>query len=614
VIDSTGSESFNHRHQNYPNGVQIREFDSSIWYFNNILAVHRWLTEENVQILDYSPGATTINGVNLGSTSQGYAIRGGDGKQIPVSFAGEAVSSSDPGNGWSAHASTATNKGYALYWRKGDGNNRSWHNSDGRKGASQEAARWNLNASGAYESGYYLSGSALLSEEAAVGLDLDGDGYTAGPSTIDGLNLGSTAEGYALRRGNSAPMAVTYVGGHASASNPGDGWSAVAATPFGADTNLYWRQSGSQQVARWQLNASGAYETGSYLNPQELASKEAELNLDLNGDGSIAVSLSDSAEGYALLRAGQSPLQVVYPGGNASASNPGEGWRATAVALAGENYLLYWSNRASQETARWRLDASGRYQAGEYVAPEQLFEQEAGLKRDLNGDGFTAGPSTIAGLNLGSTSQGYGLQQGTNAPIQVSWPGGLTSADNPGNGWRATAAVPTATGSDLYWTNEAAGQQARWSLDTSGAYQTGTFLSAVQLYSEEASLNADLNGDAIIGPAYTTLESQGNTTLLRRNDGQAFVETAGQRDPITSPFQLGTGDASSTWQMLAAETIDDQNQILWRNNADDVLDLWTLDSGWHWQSSTGAINPFSPAALSLETRFQVDGNRDGLIG
>jgi hypothetical protein len=570
VIDSTGSESYNHRHQNYPNGVQIREFDSNIWYFKNVLAVHRWLTEENVQILDYSPGATTINGVNLGSTSLGYAIRSGDGKQIPVTFAGGAVSSSDPGNGWSAIGSTATSKGYALYWRNGDGSNpngriRDGQNGDGRMGGSQQAARWNLNTSGAYESGYYLSGSALLSEEAAVGLDLDGDGYTAGPSTIDGLNLGSTAEGYALRRGNSAPMAVTYPGGHASASNPGDGWSAVAAAPFSDGANLYWRQSGSQQVARWQLNASGAYESGSYLNAQELASEEAELNLDLNGDGVIAVSLGDTAEGYGLFRAGQSPLQVVYLGGNASASNPGEGWRATAVALSGEDYLLYWANRASQQTARWHLDASGRYHAGEYLAPEQLFDQEASLQRDLNGDGFTAGPSTIAGLNLGSTSLGYGLQQGTNAPIQVSWPAGLTSADNPGNGWRATAAVPTATGSDLYWTNEAAGQQARWSLDASGAYQTGTFLSGDQLYSEETSLNADLNGDAIIGAAFSALDNQGNTTLLRRNDGQAFVETADQRYRVSSPFNLGTGDASSTWQMLAAETVDDQNQILWRN-------------------------------------------------
>ncbi|MFN6132641.1 MAG: hypothetical protein ACK46L_07010 [Synechococcaceae cyanobacterium] len=354
VIDSTGSESYNHRHQSYPNGVQIREFDSNIWYFKNVLAVHRWLTEQNVQILDYSPGATTINGVNLGSTSLGYAIRSGDGKQIPVTFAGEAVSSSDPGNGWSAIGSTATSKGYALYWRNGDGSNpngrnRDGQNGDGRKGGSQQAARWNLNASGAYESGYYLSGSALLSEEAAVGLDLDGDGYTAGPSTIDGLNLGSTAEGYALRRGNSAPMAVTYLGGHASASNPGDGWSAVAAAPFSDGANLYWRQSGSQQVARWQLNASGAYESGSYLNAQELASEEGELNLDLNGDGVIAVSLGDTAEGYGLFRAGQSPLQVVYPGGNASASNPGEGWRATAVALSGVDYLLYWAQRASPQ-------------------------------------------------------------------------------------------------------------------------------------------------------------------------------------------------------------------------------------------------------------------------
>ncbi|MFO0016697.1 MAG: hypothetical protein ACK52U_09085, partial [Synechococcaceae cyanobacterium] len=234
--------------------------------------------------------------------------------------------------------------------------------------------------------------------------------------------------------------------------------------------------------------------------------------------------------------------------------------------------------------------------------------------RDLNGDGFVAGPSTIGGLNLGSTSQGYALQTGSGAPVQVSWSGGQASADNPGNGWSATAALSTASGSTLYWKNEASGQLARWNLSASGTYQSGAFLSSDELYSEEASLNADLNGDAIIGAAYTAIESQGNATLLRRNDGQAFVEAGGSRYRVSSPFNLGVGDSSSTWQMQAAEQVDGQNQILWRNNAEKVLHLWNLDAGWNWQSSNGAINPLSPAALGLEASFQVDLNGNGVIG
>ena len=51
VIDSTGSESFNPLGQAYPNGVQVREFTSTIWYFSDIIGVSRWLTPTNVGLL-----------------------------------------------------------------------------------------------------------------------------------------------------------------------------------------------------------------------------------------------------------------------------------------------------------------------------------------------------------------------------------------------------------------------------------------------------------------------------------------------------------------------------------------------------------------------------------
>ncbi|MFN7899944.1 MAG: hypothetical protein ACK5N0_09825, partial [Synechococcaceae cyanobacterium] len=174
--------------------------------------------------------------------------------------------------------------------------------------------------------------------------------------------------------------------------------------------------------------------------------------------------------------------------------------------------------------------------------------------------------------------------------------------------------APSASGTNLYWINDATQQAARWSLDASGAYQSGTFLSVDELYSEETNLSADLNGDAIIGMAFSTIESQGNTTLLRRNDGMAYVEASNTRYAVGSPFNLGTGDEGREWQMIAAETLEDQNQILWRNNAENFLHLWSLDAGWNWRSSYGNIDPLSPAALGLETSFGVDLNGDRQLG
>lgn len=66
--------------------------------------------------------------------------------------------------------------------------------------------------------------------------------------------------------------------------------------------------------------------------------------------------------------------------------------------------------------------------------------------------------------------------------------------------------------------------------------------------------------------------------------------------------------------MLATETVGGKNQILWRNNTSNFLHVWNLDANWRWQSSYGTIAFNSNDAFALEASFQVDANRNGLIG
>jgi serralysin len=287
-----------------------------------------------------------------------------------------------------------------------------------------------------------------------------------------------------------------------------------------------------------------------------------------------------------------------------------------AAAAIGSGYAFFWRNSGSGQTARWDLNSSGAYTSGTLLSAAQLISEEANLNLDLNGDGYTSGARTINGVNLGSTSLGYALRSGTGSPIQVTYPGGIASASNPGNNWVALAAapIPSSTGFAFYWRNNSSGDTARWDLNPSGAYQTGTLLTASQLINEEVAINADLSGDAIIGSAFTTLESKGGATLLRNSDGKAWVRVGSDLYTVASPFGLGTGDSTSTWQMLAAETIGEKNQILWRNNPGNFLHVWSLDASWSWQSSAGSISPSSPEALGLETSFQIDLNGNGLIG
>jgi hypothetical protein len=66
--------------------------------------------------------------------------------------------------------------------------------------------------------------------------------------------------------------------------------------------------------------------------------------------------------------------------------------------------------------------------------------------------------------------------------------------------------------------------------------------------------------------------------------------------------------------MLAADTISGTNQILWRNNTSSFLHIWNLDASWTLQSTSGSDSFNSPRASELETSFQVDATRDGIIG
>lgn len=85
----------------------------------------------------------------------------------------------------------------------------------------------------------------------------------------------------------------------------------------------------------------------------------------------------------------------------------------------------------------------------------------------------------------------------------------------------------------------------------------------------------------------TTLENKGNASLLRRSDGQA-------------PVQIGS--------------IAGTNTILWRNNTSNHLHTWTLNSSWAWQGSQGQISLSCQEAWALESSFQIDANKDDIIG
>ena len=206
---------------------------------------------------------------------------------------------------------------------------------------------------------------------------------------------------------------------------------------------------------------------------------------------------------------------------------------------------------------------------------------------------------------------------GTLQEITVPWGVSATVSDN--NEWQMLAADTITGVNQVLWRNNTSSFLHIWNLDANWNLQSTSGADGFNTpaaWELETSFQVDGNRDGIIGAPYTPLEAQGSTKLLRRGDGIAFVETgAGTRQEITVPWGVSaTVSDNNEWAMLAAESIGDTNQVLWRNNNASFLHIWNLDANWNLQSTSGADGFNTPAAWELETSFQVDGNRDGIIG
>jgi hypothetical protein len=195
-------------------------------------------------------------------------------------------------------------------------------------------------------------------------------------------------------------------------------------------------------------------------------------------------------------------------------------------------------------------------------------------------------------------------------------------AGNEFSEWQMLAAETIAGNNQILWRNNTSNFLHTWTLDANWNWQAASGadgFNTPRAWELETSFQVNANMDWIIGAPFTAIESQGNTRLLSRGDGKAFVEFGpgpgpGMRKEISSPWNAPAGNEFSEWQMLAAETIAGNNQILWRNNTSNFLHTWTLDANWNWQAASGADGFNTPRAWELETSFQVNANRDWIVG
>jgi hypothetical protein len=104
--------------------------------------------------------------------------------------------------------------------------------------------------------------------------------------------------------------------------------------------------------------------------------------------------------------------------------------------------------------------------------------------------------------------------------------------------------------------------------------------------------------------------SRGSSQLTYQNGIGNTVDTFTLKKDSTP---VNSGTLGSEWIILAADRINESNQVLWKNKVTNKLLVWTLDSNWNWSSSGDLIDPSSGAGKEVESQFGIDINGDGSV-
>ena len=331
----------------------------------------------------------------------------------------------------------------------------------------------------------------------------------------------------------------------------------------------------------------------------------------------VGLQFGKTELGYAFMANGAPPLQVSYQGAFVTASVPGNGWEAIAIASDGTGYNLYWRNKLDGSYARWDLDAAGAYTAGRLLSSTQLLVEENRHQLDIDGkagvgtDFFTS-QALLPGPRFGSTELGYAFEALNGSVQQITFAGQYASASKPGSGWSAFALLADGSGYDLYWQNDQSGASARWDLDDSGAYVGGTLLSSAALLVEETRHAYDINSDGSIGVVVPVGESIGGVQLSSTQIGYAIRGLTGNPVHVSYAGGFASQDMPGAgWRAVAAAQDGEGYDLYWKNSSTGQYARWDLDTSGALLSGT----LLSTQQLNAEeTKYAADIDKDGITG
>jgi len=446
----------------------------------------------------------------------------------------------------------------------------------------------------------------------------------------------------------AAPVPIRNAGVQIYTNIYGPQWQVLAADTVGGVNQVLWRETSVNRLHIWSLDdAWNRTASSGLIDPAsaEALQLESAFQQDLNSDGVIAAPSTavESAGSIQLLQGsgnrysvqgttpGVAAIAISKDGTQIYAGIYGNDWTVLAAeTVNGANQVL-WKNTGANRLHVWTLDANWNWTSSEGwddTASSRAIELESQFGIDLNADGKVAQPSTSVEeqgsvwliKGAGNTYSARSTAAGS-TPAAIKKDGVQIAQGIYGSDWSVLAAETINGVNQVLWKNTGANRLHLWTLDANWSWKSSAGWdepnsAAAQLL--ESQFGIDLDGNGTIASPDSTIDAAGATRLISSGTNRAYSAIANAAGSTAVPIrkdgaQIYAGIYGNDWTVLAAETINGVNQVLWKNTGANRLHVWSLDANWNWTASTGWDEPDSVAGQLLESQFGIDLDGNGTI-
>ena len=616
--------------------VEVRVDDGTLW--------SNWasftVTSPSMVVVQTDTGTNgTTSLVEVGNS---YALYNSNGSGPILQYGGVPVTAGEYG-AWAVIGAVPTATGYEVAWKEtgADAYQLSTTDSNG-----------NIVWFSAVLSG---SSTALESAELIFNQDLNGDGVIGPSATVIQTDTGTNGttslvevgNSYALYNSNGSGPILQYGGVPVTAGEYG-AWAVIGAVPTATGYEVAWKETGADayQLSTTDSNGNIVW-FSAVLSGSSTALESAELifNQDLNGDGVIGpsatviqtdtgtngtTSLVEVGNSYALYNSNGSGPILQYGGVPVTAGEYGA-WAVIGAVPTATGYEVAWKETGADAYQLSTTDSNGNivwFSAVLSGSSTALESAELIFNQDLNGDGVIGPSATVIQTDTGTNGttslvevgNSYALYN-SNGSGPILQYGGVPVTAGEYGAWAVIGAVPTATGYEVAWKETGADAYQLSTTDSNGnivwfsAVLSG---SSTALESAELIFNQDLNGDGVIGPSATVIQTDtgtnGTTSLVEVGNSYALYNSNGSGPILQYGGVPVTAGEYGAWAVIGAVPTATGYEVAWKETGADAYQLSTTDSNGNIVWFSAVLSGSSTALESAELIFNQDLNGDGVIG